>query len=112
MKTELTVKADLYMLMAMSTMAAGKMIRLTGLEFTAIWMVRVTLVSGRKTNSMVKVWRPGLMVPATKVCILKGKNTEKDALHGQTAAHSQGTSWKTTSKVKVSNLNSIKLNLC
>jgi hypothetical protein len=43
------------MLMAMSTMAAGKMIRLTGLEFTAIWMVRVTLVSGRKTNSMVKV---------------------------------------------------------
>ena len=101
--TKLTVKADLYTLTVMYTTAPGKMTRLTGLEFTAIWMVRVTLVSGRKTNSMVKVWRPGLMVPATKACILKGGSTEEGALHGQITAHTQVTSWKTTLKVKVRN---------
>lgn len=107
--TKLTVKADSSTLMAMFTMATGKMTRLTGLEFTAIWMVHVTQVSGRKTNNMVRVWRPGLMVPATKACTLKGGSTGEGASHGLIIAHTRVTSLRTTSKVKVSNSNLVRL---
>ena len=45
----------------------GLMIRLMAGEFTLILMEPGTKAIGRRTNSMVKDWRPGLMALLTKV---------------------------------------------
>ena len=59
--TKLMVKADLSMLMEISMTVSGRMIRLTDLEFTLIWMELDMRVNGRKISNMGKVWKHGLM---------------------------------------------------
>jgi hypothetical protein len=61
-----------------------------------------TLVNGKKTNNMEKASKLGLTVPVTKECTSREENTEEVVLRGLITALTLVTSWKTTSKGKVS----------
>lgn len=59
------------------------MIRLMASEFTATWMVPSMRVTGRRTNSMDKVWRHGLTELDMRVSTFKEKSMAKASLLGQ-----------------------------
>ena len=78
------------------------MIRHMDSEFTVTLMEHATKVIGKKTSSMVKAWRRGQTVQATKETMLKDAKTVKAASPGQIRAHTMETSSKTISKGMVS----------
>ena len=62
----LTEEVVLFMLMVMCMKETGRMIRHTVLESTCTLTVLSTKVNGRKTSSMERARRPGLMEHATR----------------------------------------------
>lgn len=72
----------LFMLMEMCMMVIGKTTKLTDMEFILIWMALVIKETGRKTNNMVKVTRPGQTEHLTKELTSKVKSMDMDASHG------------------------------
>ena len=97
----LTEREDLYTPTVISTMAIGKMIRLMGTEFTVIWMVPDTKVTGKKISSTVKVLKPGLMEQATMETMSKERNTVLESSPGLTVALTPVSSMRITLKEKV-----------
>lgn len=100
--TKPTAKVVSFMQTGTYTMAIGRMIRHMARAFTVTSMERAILDSGRKTSSMEKVLKRGLMEPAMTVNMLRVKNTDEVASRGQTTALIQVTSLKTISRAKVS----------
>ena len=96
-----TEREDLYTPTVISMTAIGKTIRLMATEFTVIWMVPDTKVTGRKISSTVRVLKPGLMVQVTTETMSKERSTELESSPGLTAAHTQVSSMRITSKEKV-----------
>jgi hypothetical protein len=67
-------------------------IRQMDLAFILIWMEHNTQVSGRKTNSMEKVKRPGQIKQSMKEIILKERNMGLVISSGQMAQNSLASS--------------------
>jgi len=61
--------------MEMSTKVNGKMIKLTGTEFTCMLMELGMKAVGKRISNMEKESRDGQMVLFMKVCILMGRST-------------------------------------
>ena len=78
------------------------MIRLMDSAFTVILMEHATKATGKKINNMVRAWRPGQMVQATKAIMLKDVRMERAASPGQIRAHTLETSLRTTLRATVS----------
>jgi archaellum component FlaG (FlaF/FlaG flagellin family) len=68
--------------MGMFMRASGSTIKLTGKEHTFIWTEQDILVTGKKTNSMAMVSRPGQMGQDTKGSIFWAKNTVMELSNG------------------------------
>lgn len=68
-------KEDLYMLMAISMMDIGRMIKPMVMEYIVTWTELDMKVIGKKINNMEKDLKHGLMEPAIEETMLKVKNT-------------------------------------
>lgn len=90
------------MLMEMFTKANGSMIRLKAMASTLTWMVLSTKGIGKKTNSMAKEERPGLMAPCMKAITFKGESKDSECSNGQMVQCTKANSITTTSKAKES----------
>lgn len=84
---KLTARADLFTLTAMSTMVCGLTIRPTGMECTATWTVQNMKEAGKRTSSMVRELKLGLMVPNTTEITFMARSTDRVVLLGLTVAH-------------------------
>ena len=82
--TKQMVWEGLFMLMEMSMMVTGKMIRPMDTVYIATWMVQNMKATGKKINSMDLVLRHGQMVPNTTVNMYRARNMEKGHLPGPT----------------------------
>jgi hypothetical protein len=82
-------KAASSMPMVISMTASGRTTKPMVLAFTLILTVLVTRVTGRKINSMARVSRPGLMVPAMRAIMSMARNTAMESSLGLMEAHMQ-----------------------
>lgn len=88
------------MQMVMFTRASGRMTRLMDMASTCIPMAHNMKDSGKKTSSMEKVKRHGLMVLSTKEIILRVKRTVLESLDGLMVLLMKDNSLITTSMVR------------
>ena len=70
------------------------MIKRMDSEFIVILMEHATKATGKKTSSMVKVWRLGQMVQAIKETMLKDAKMVKAASPGLIRARTKETSFR------------------
>lgn len=75
-KIVLMAKVNLSMWMEISTMASGRMIRQTGMEYISTSMALSMKVNGKMIYSMVKEWKLGLMDQNMMVIMLLAENME------------------------------------
>ena len=68
------------------TLGIGKTTNTTVLEYILVLMVHTILVNGLRERKVDMVMRNGLMVPDTKVAILKARSMVKDSSLAQTNA--------------------------
>lgn len=90
------------MLMVMSMKENGKMIRPMGMENICIQMALNTRVNGKKISNMVRVKKPGQMVLAMKVIMLKERKMALVNLNGLMAPHTKDNFLITTFMEEVS----------